>query len=302
MLAGLMSRCTTPRSCAKPRPSATCAAISTASAVASAPCLQPRAQVRAFEQLHRQVREVALLAEVEGRDDVRMVELARGLAPPWRSASRIPCASSTSSREQDRLQRDHAVERRILGLVHHAHRAAAELAEDLVAADLRVLLLAHSEFHLLHQPAHVALALRRGGAVLGRKAVDEGILALLRDAPADAAGEQHDDGRGAERRVGPPAALQLDSIAREELVAAQARVGRRRPSARATLPARAPHRRARRERRATRAASERRRELRDARRHRDAVAHHGFADSAAENAHRAVVDARRTAAGRPPTR
>ena len=113
--------------------------------------LQPRAQVRAFEQLHRQEREVALLAEVEGGDDVRVVELARG--PRLQGeALLVFLAVLDVVGEQDRLQRDHAVERRILGAVHHAHRAAAELADDLVAADLRLLLPAHWNFALSTSP------------------------------------------------------------------------------------------------------------------------------------------------------
>jgi len=65
MLPGLMSRCTTPRSCAKPSPSATCCAMSTESAM-RADLLHPRAQVVALEQPHGEIREVVLLAEVVG--------------------------------------------------------------------------------------------------------------------------------------------------------------------------------------------------------------------------------------------
>jgi len=45
--------------------------------------------------------------------------------------------------EANGLQRDDAVERRVLGLVDDAHRAVAELAEDLVAPDLVLFLLRH---------------------------------------------------------------------------------------------------------------------------------------------------------------
>src|SRR5262249_37007373 len=111
--------------------------------------LQPRAQVRALEQLHRQVREVALLAEVEGGDDVRMVELAVGPRLAG-EALLVVLAVLDVVGEEDGLQRAPAVERRILGPVHHAHRPAAELAEDLVAADL--LLPAHWNFALPTSP------------------------------------------------------------------------------------------------------------------------------------------------------
>ena len=44
------------------------------------------------------------------------------------------------------------VERRVFGAVLDAHRAAAELAEDLVASDLRLLFLAHWNFALCTRP------------------------------------------------------------------------------------------------------------------------------------------------------
>jgi hypothetical protein len=45
--------------------------------------------------------------------------------------------------EQDGLEGHDAVERRVLGAIDDAHRAAAELAEQLVPADLPELLLRH---------------------------------------------------------------------------------------------------------------------------------------------------------------
>jgi hypothetical protein len=45
--------------------------------------------------------------------------------------------------QDDGLQRDDAVEVRVLGAVDDPHRAAAELAEDPVAADARGLFLRH---------------------------------------------------------------------------------------------------------------------------------------------------------------
>ena len=109
--------------------------MSTASTAGDRALLHALAQVGALEQLHREVRDAVVLAEVVGGDDVRMVELARGLGLEQEAllVLRAPVGVLV---QDDGLQRDHAVEVRILGLVDDAHRAAAELAEDLVAADL----------------------------------------------------------------------------------------------------------------------------------------------------------------------
>jgi hypothetical protein len=93
------------------------------------------AQVGALEQLHGEVGEVAVLAEVVGGDDVRVRELAGG-ARLEREALLVVAARAGVLVEQDGLQRDDAVQGRVLRLVDDAHGAAAELAQDLVAADL----------------------------------------------------------------------------------------------------------------------------------------------------------------------
>jgi hypothetical protein len=64
-----------------------------------------------------------------------MIELAGGLGLD-QEALLVLGAPVGVLVQDDGLQRDHAVEVRVLGLVDHAHRAAPELAEDLVAADL----------------------------------------------------------------------------------------------------------------------------------------------------------------------
>src|SRR6202007_2230525 len=76
-----------------------------------------------------------VLAVVEDGDDVRMVQLARGLRLEH-EALLVLGAAGRVFLEDDGLQREQAVEVRILGLVDDAHRAAAELADDAVAPDL----------------------------------------------------------------------------------------------------------------------------------------------------------------------
>ena len=59
---------------------------------------------------------------------------------------------------QDHLERDHAIELGLAGLVHDSHPAAAQHALDFVAGDAR------------HRPGHARGALAaRGGAIVGKK-------------------------------------------------------------------------------------------------------------------------------------
>src|SRR5205823_10371320 len=97
--------------------------------------LQARAQVRAFEELHREIGEPVVLAAVEGSDDAGMVELAGGLRLEHEALLVLGTTSGVLL-QQDRLQGDLAIEVRVVGPVDDAHRAAAELTEDLVASDL----------------------------------------------------------------------------------------------------------------------------------------------------------------------
>src|SRR5216117_3434635 len=126
MLPGLMSRCTTPRSCAKASPSATWWDVDRVRR-GERRLQQALAQVGPLEQLHRQVSEVALLAEIVGRDDVRMRELAGGLGLLEKALVVILAALGVVAQD-DGLQRDDAVEVRVLGAVDDPHSAATELA------------------------------------------------------------------------------------------------------------------------------------------------------------------------------
>ena len=100
---------------------------------AIAPAAHDLLQRVAVDVLHRDVVDAVLLAGVVDRHDVRVVELrgALGLAQEVLQRLRI-----LLQRVGQHLERDDAVEHGVLGLVDDAHAAAAELAEDLVAARL----------------------------------------------------------------------------------------------------------------------------------------------------------------------
>jgi hypothetical protein len=100
---------------------------------------QARSQVGAVDELHGKVRHAVVIAAVERRDHVRVIQLAGGLGLEEEALAVLVRALRIVG-DDDGLQRHGAVEVRVLGLVDDAHGAAAELAEDLVAADLRRLL------------------------------------------------------------------------------------------------------------------------------------------------------------------
>ena len=88
----------------------------------------------ALDVLHDEIVVAARLADVDGLDDVRVVELAGGL--PFLVEPLHVLGILAESTRQD-LDRDAAVEAELLALIDDGHRAGAELAEDLVPGDLR---------------------------------------------------------------------------------------------------------------------------------------------------------------------
>ena len=88
----------------------------------------------ALDVLHDEVVVAARLADVDGLDDVGVVELAGGLAFLVEPLDVLRVLGETLGQD---LDRDGAVEAELLGLVDDGHRAGAELAEDLVAGNLR---------------------------------------------------------------------------------------------------------------------------------------------------------------------
>ncbi len=105
------------------------------------------AELDSLEKLHRHVGEIALLAEIVDGDDMGMGELAGG--PGFEEKPLVELlAPFHLVRKNDGLQRHGAVESRVLGSIDDPHGAAAQLAEDLVAADLGQFLFCHWTFSI----------------------------------------------------------------------------------------------------------------------------------------------------------
>src|SRR5882672_4276625 len=105
------------------------------------------AELDSLEKLHRHVSEVALLAEIVDGDDIGMGELARGLGFEEKPLVEFLAPFHLVGKD-DGLQRDGAVESRVLGPIDDPHGAAAQLAEDLVATDLGQFLFCHWTFSI----------------------------------------------------------------------------------------------------------------------------------------------------------
>ncbi len=73
MFSGLMSRCTTPASCAAANAEATCTAISSAVAQIHPPVRERRAQRHSFDELRRDELPISLRADLVNRQNVRMI-------------------------------------------------------------------------------------------------------------------------------------------------------------------------------------------------------------------------------------
>ena len=133
--AGLMSRWTMPCSCAYARPSQSCADdLELRRQRQRLRPAQHRVKVLAAQEFHHDVRRAVVLAQFVDRDDVRVLQPRDGLG-----LALEPLARRRVEREIDQhhLERDVAVERRVLGAIEHAHPAAAKQAQDFVAANMR---------------------------------------------------------------------------------------------------------------------------------------------------------------------
>ena len=96
---------------------------------------EQRAQLGALDVLHRHVALGLGLADVVDGDDVGMVEAARR-ARLLVEALFVHLRAVAVHRHVDGLDGDDALQHRVLRLVDDAHRAAADLGEDLEAAEL----------------------------------------------------------------------------------------------------------------------------------------------------------------------
>ena len=133
MLAGFRSRWTMSWAWAKASPSQIC--CTTPSFSSRVICARRRwscFRSTPVEQLHGHEELVALDAELVDGDDVRVAEEGGGLRLPLE-----PLAHHLVRVEagRDPLDRDVAVQDRVVGAEHLAHGPLAELADDLVLAD-----------------------------------------------------------------------------------------------------------------------------------------------------------------------
>ena len=114
------------------RPSATWMLMSKASSVGEAALLAEHLlQVDALEELHRDVAHAAVLAVLVDAADVAVRDLPRELDLAAETLGHLPGVHELGAQD---LEGDHLVEHAVLGLVDHAHAAATERAQDLVAA------------------------------------------------------------------------------------------------------------------------------------------------------------------------
>ncbi len=98
--------------------------------------LEARLQLASLDELHRDVPDACFLAEIVDRHDVRVVEAARRVRLAAKAVDHLDRVLAGELVLADRLQRDDALDHRIVGFVDDAHRAAADLAPDLVLADV----------------------------------------------------------------------------------------------------------------------------------------------------------------------
>ena len=107
---------------------------SLSSSVSGGCSLHPRAERRAAQELHHDVRLVVLLGELEDRDDVAVLQLGGG--PRFAIEARPHLLGVFREVGEHHLDRDFAIEHRIEAAIEHTHAAAPDALEDLVAADL----------------------------------------------------------------------------------------------------------------------------------------------------------------------
>ncbi len=92
-----------------------------------------RVEPQALDELHGIEADIAVLAHLVDWHDVGVVQSGRGARL---AAEPLPDHAVAGHRPGQGLQRHPSAQRDLLGLVHHAHAAPADLAEDAVVADL----------------------------------------------------------------------------------------------------------------------------------------------------------------------
>ena len=89
-----------------------------------------------LDQLHRDVPDAGIFAEVVDRDDIGMRQPARGLRLAAKAREDLRRVAPGQLIRANGLERDDALDERIEGLVHDTHRAAPQFAPDFVLAEL----------------------------------------------------------------------------------------------------------------------------------------------------------------------
>ena len=101
---------------------------------------QPLAQRLALEQLRDHVGDAAFEADVEDREDVRVVEGARR---PRLALEALEPVGVDRGRARQHLDRDVAAEAGVAGAIHLTHASCAEQTTDLVGAEPRACVESH---------------------------------------------------------------------------------------------------------------------------------------------------------------
>ena len=133
MFDGFRSRWMIPCWCRCSTARATVATSRTAAGGSIGPCGDPLGQALAVDVLHRKEVLAVELADVVDVDDVRVAEPGGGLRLGLEAADQLGRGQVAG---QDHLHGHGAVEALLPGLVDHAHPAPADLADQLVRAEI----------------------------------------------------------------------------------------------------------------------------------------------------------------------
>ena len=132
MFPGLMSRWTMPFSCASCEPLSHLDRDGERLIDRERPPVDPLLEALPLDELHRDEGLPLVLVDLVYRADIGMVERGGGLRLVHEAGLGLLVAGELGMEE---LEGDGAIELRVLGLVHDAHPALAELLEDPVMGD-----------------------------------------------------------------------------------------------------------------------------------------------------------------------
>ena len=97
---------------------------------------ETRLELAPLDKFHRDIPDAGFVAKIVDRHDVRLVEPARRLRLAAKAVDHLRRILARELVLADRLQRDDALDHRVVGFVDDAHRAATDLAPDFVFADM----------------------------------------------------------------------------------------------------------------------------------------------------------------------